>query len=154
MAHPSPTQRATIIFSSVGCPCYTNIHESEFLSNQSTLQQLMQVIHDRRDNPPAKSYTTSLFNAGVPMIGEKVMEEAGELVESAGEYCANRDDTTARNSDTNDEKKQHVIHEAADLVYHTLVMLSHCGLDFTDVEQELASRFGVSGIDEKNSRKK
>ena len=114
----------------------------------------MQVIHDRRDNPPAKSYTTSLFNGGVPMIGGKVMEEAGELVESAGEYCADRDDTVDGNSASNDKKKQNVIHEAADLVYHTLVMISHCGLDFADVEQELASRFGVSGIDEKNSRKK
>ncbi len=118
----------------------------------------MQVIHDRRDNPPAKSYTTTLFNGGVPKIGEKVTEEAGELVEAAGEYCDAREgdseNSGEHNSASNDEKKQHVVHEAADLVYHAMVMLSHCGLDLTDVEQELAGRFGVSGIDEKASRKK
>ena len=108
----------------------------------NALYALMSVIHDRRANPPPKSYTTHLFAGGVTRIGGKVTEEASELVEAA----------TAYESAPSDENKKHVVHEAADLVYHTLVMLSHCGLDLSDVERELAGRFGISGIDEKASR--
>lgn len=102
------------------------------------LSRLMEVINDRRDNPPAKSYTTTLFSGGVDKIGGKILEEAGEVVEAAREEgAAGRD---------------HLVHEAADLIYHLWVMLSHHRIDLDDVEAELARRFGVSGLDEKASR--
>jgi phosphoribosyl-ATP pyrophosphohydrolase len=104
----------------------------------SVLQRLFRVIEDRRINPPKKSYTTSLFEGGVPKIASKIAEEAVEVNEAAAE--------------DGDEGRQHLVEEAADLVYHLLVMLAHRQVTLTDVEQVLAGRFGVSGIDEKESR--
>ncbi|MEW4455965.1 phosphoribosyl-ATP diphosphatase [Bremerella sp. JC817] len=104
----------------------------------NVLAALMAVIEDRRANPPEKSYTTKLFNGGVPKIGEKIMEEAAEVVEAAGEE--------------GDEGRQHLIYEAGDLIYHLFVMLGHKGIALEEVEAELGRRFGVSGIDEKASR--
>ncbi|MFA8018878.1 phosphoribosyl-ATP diphosphatase [Bremerella cremea] len=104
----------------------------------NVLSALMAVIEDRRANPPEKSYTTKLFNGGVPKIGEKIMEEAAEVVEAAGEE--------------GDEGRQHLIYEAGDLIYHLFVMLGHKGIALEEVEAELGRRFGVSGIDEKASR--
>lgn len=105
----------------------------------SVLHRLMAVVEDRRRNPPEKSYTTKLFAGGVPKIGEKVMEEAGETVEAAGE--------------PGEEGRQHLIREASDLLYHLFVLLAHGDVSLAEVESELARRFGVSGLDEKASRK-
>ena len=98
----------------------------------------MAIIEDRRANPPEKSYTTKLFNGGVPKIGEKILEEAAEVVEAAGE--------------SGEEGRKHLVYEAADLIYHLFVMLGYHQIPLAEVEAELARRFGVSGIDEKASR--
>lgn len=98
----------------------------------------MAIIEDRRANPPEKSYTTKLFNGGVPKIGEKIIEEAAEVVEAAGE--------------PGEEGRKHLVYEAADLIYHLFVMLGYHEIPLSEVEAELARRFGVSGIDEKASR--
>jgi len=98
----------------------------------------MAVIEDRRDNPPEKSYTNKLLAGGVPKIGEKIMEEAAEVVEAAAE--------------PGEEGRSHLIYEAADLLYHLFVMLGHHEIKLPEVEAELARRFGISGIDEKESR--
>lgn len=102
------------------------------------LQQLMAVIEDRKANPPAKSYTTKLFAGGVPKIGEKILEEAREVVEAA--------------SEPGPEGRAHVIYEAADVTYHLMVLLGHLGIGWSEVEAELGRRFGISGIDEKAAR--
>ncbi len=104
------------------------------------LQRLMDVVLDRKANPPAKSYTTTLFKGGVEKIGAKITEEAAEVVEAAGE--------------PGEEGRQHLIREAADLIFHVLVMLGHRDTHLSEVEAELARRFGLSGIDEKASRGK
>ena len=52
----------------------------EAMPNSSVFRQLMAVIEDRKANPPARSYTTSLFQGGIARIGGKVIEEAGEVV--------------------------------------------------------------------------
>jgi phosphoribosyl-ATP pyrophosphohydrolase len=108
--------------------------------NDSILAQLMAVVADRKANPPAKSYTTSLFAGGVEKIGGKITEEAAEVVEAAGE--------------PGDAGREHLVREAADLIYHLLVMLAQRDTSLAEVEAELAKRFGISGIDEKASRKK
>ena len=54
-------------------------------STTSVVAQLMAVIEERKRNPPAKSYTTTLLNGGIPKIGGKVQEEAREVVEAAYE---------------------------------------------------------------------
>ncbi len=100
----------------------------------------MAVIEDRRTNPPPKSYTTSLFQGGVDRIGSKIVEEAAEVVEAAGE--------------PGDEGRSHFIYESADLLYHLFVMLGYKGVALAEVENELARRFGMSGIDEKAARPK
>jgi phosphoribosyl-ATP pyrophosphohydrolase len=104
----------------------------------SIFQQLMDVIADRKAHPPQRSYTTSLFAGGVDKIGVKLAEEAAEVVEAAGE--------------AGEAGREHLIREAADLVYHLFVMLGYREVSLGEVEAELARRFGVSGLDEKASR--
>ncbi|HTU24068.1 MAG TPA: phosphoribosyl-ATP diphosphatase [Pirellulales bacterium] len=104
------------------------------------LDQLMLTIEERKASRSAGSYTTRLLEGGVPAIGKKVLEEAAEVVEAAGEPHA--------------EGREHLVREAADLVYHLLVMLAARDATLDDVEEELARRFGISGLEEKASRKK
>jgi phosphoribosyl-ATP pyrophosphohydrolase len=106
----------------------------------SVLQQLMATIQDRKVQAPPRSYTTQLLVAGVERIGEKLLEEAREVVDAAGEPAS-----AAAHS--------HVIHEAADVVYHLFVLLAHQNVSLNEVEAELERRFGVSGLDEKAARK-
>jgi phosphoribosyl-ATP pyrophosphohydrolase len=105
---------------------------------ENVLAHLMAIVEDRKANPPAKSYTTTLFAGGVPKIGEKIREEADEVVEAAAE--------------PGEEGRTHLIREAADLIYHLFVMLGYRDVRLAEVEAELARRFGISGIDEKASR--
>lgn len=105
----------------------------------NVLHQLLRVIQQRKENPPERSYTTSLFAGGVEKIGRKIMEEAGEVIEAAQEPGA--------------EGHQHLVCEAADLIYHLLVLLGYKETDLTEVENELARRFGICGLDEKESRR-
>lgn len=97
-------------------------------------------------DPGAKSWTVKLLAGELSLISGKVTEEAAELVEAAAEIeAATTDAERAAATD-------HFIAEAGDLLYHTLVLLRREGVDLSRVEQELARRFGVSGIDEKASR--
>jgi phosphoribosyl-ATP pyrophosphohydrolase len=77
---------------------------------------------------------------GVEKIGAKIVEEAREVVEAAGE--------------PGDAGREHFLREVADLVYHVMVMMRYRESSWGDVEAELARRFGVSGIEEKATRKK
>jgi phosphoribosyl-ATP pyrophosphohydrolase len=106
----------------------------------SVLDRLMAVIEDRKANPPAKSYTTSLLAGGVDKIGGKLLEEADELVEAA------------HTADAGQPEREHMIYEAGDVLYHLLVLLAYRDVRLAEVEAELARRFGVSGLDEKASR--
>jgi phosphoribosyl-ATP pyrophosphohydrolase/phosphoribosyl-AMP cyclohydrolase len=100
-----------------------------------TLESLERVVVSRRGGPADRSYTSRLFSGGVPKIGGKVTEEAGELVAAAAA-----------------ESDERVVSEAADLLYHMLVLLAFRGLPLARVEDELARRFGTSGLDEKAAR--
>ena len=108
------------------------------MDSATVFAKLMAVIEDRKANPPAKSYTTALFQGGVAKIGGKILEEAGEVVEAAG--------------DPGDAGRSHLIYEAADLIYHLFVLLGHRDVKLPEVEAELARRFGLSGVDEKAAR--
>ncbi len=112
------------------------------MADSSVLRQLMQTIQDRKANPPERSYTTHLLEGGAPRIGEKITEEAAEVVQAAEEAL----DPNAT------EGHQHLVHEAADLIYHLFVMLGLCEVELAEVEAELAKRFGTSGLDEKAAR--
>jgi len=104
------------------------------------LDELERTIAERAANPSSKSYTTKLINGGVEAIGAKIVEEAMEVVEAAGE--------------AGDTGRQHFLREAGDLVYHLMVLIRQQNCSFADVEAELARRAGVSGLEEKASRKK
>ena len=104
----------------------------------TVLAQLMQVIVDRKVHRPASSYTTKLLDGGAAAIGKKITEEAAEVVEAAGEL--------------GDPGHDHLVREAADLIYHLFVMLASRDVGLDEVETELARRFGISGLDEKASR--
>ncbi|HEY1065312.1 MAG TPA: phosphoribosyl-ATP diphosphatase [Pirellulales bacterium] len=111
---------------------------SAFSPDASVLARLAQVIAERKANPSGKSYTASLLAGGPPKIGKKIVEEAHEVVEASQE--------------SGPGAREHVIHEAADVLYHLLVLLGWCDVPLSEVEAELGRRFGVSGLDEKASR--
>ena len=105
------------------------------------LDELAQILEQRKSSSSDKSYVASLHAEGINKILEKVGEEATETIIAAKEYDANVDTT-----------KKAVIHETADLWFHTMVMLSHLGLEPNKVLEELEKRFNISGLDEKASR--
>ena len=105
------------------------------------LDELARILEQRKSSSSDKSYVSSLHAKGINKILEKVGEEATETIIAAKEYDANVDAT-----------KKAVIHETADLWFHTMVMLSHLGLEPNKVLEELEKRFNISGLDEKASR--
>lgn len=103
------------------------------------LKALGEVLEQRKQADPEHSYVASLHKKGLNKILEKVGEECTETIIAAKD---------AQNSGNLDE----VIYETADLWFHSLVALSHLGAKPEDVLNQLASRFGLSGIDEKAQR--
>lgn len=103
-----------------------------------TFAELSRIIAERKANPSDDSYTCKLLAGGVAKIAGKITEEAGEVNEAAAE--------------PGDDGRAHLIREAADLVYHLLVMLAARDAGAEDVAAELARRFGVSGLEEKRNR--
>lgn len=108
-------------------------------SSGSILTALMDVIAERKARPAgSRSYVKSLMEGGLPRIGYKITEEAAEVVAAADE--------------PGPEGRVHLVHEVADLLFHTCVLLGFQDIPWADVEAELARRFGISGIDEKEAR--
>lgn len=98
------------------------------------LSRLEATIRARQGGDPASSYVASLFARGTAKIAQKVGEEATETVIAA---LAQPDKLAS---------------EAADLVFHLLVLLADAGLSLADVTAELARREGLSGLEEKARR--
>jgi len=93
------------------------------------LERLYQTIQDRKRSPKPDSYVSSLLQGGADKVLKKVVEEAGEVVLAA-----------------KGGKKEEIIYETADLLFHTLVALGYHDIKPEEVYQELASRFGKSGL--------
>ena len=100
-----------------------------------TLPALFRTLEERSRGAGAKSYTRSLLDKGCAKIGEKVTEEAQEYVQALLQ-----------------ESNERVLSEAADLTYHMLVGLLARGVTLRQLEQQLATRFGLSGLEEKANR--
>ena len=102
------------------------------------LLKLADLIKKRRSSNREDSYVKSLLEDGTKKINEKVFEETLELIEAT----------------TTDflGKEEKVIHEMADLWFHTMVLIENEGLELEDVLSELESRLGTSGHEEKSSR--
>ena len=99
------------------------------------LKQIADILEQRKGMAPDSSYVASLYAKGLDSILKKVGEEATETVIAA-----------------KDGDAKQIVYETADLWFHTLVMLAHQGLKPDDVLQELARRFGKSGLQEKAER--
>ena len=99
------------------------------------LQRLGQVLAERRSADPASSYVAGLYARGEDAILRKLLEEAGETL------------LASKQGD-----KLGLVREAADLWFHTLVLLAWHGLSADDVLAELRRREGISGVDEKARR--
>ena len=97
------------------------------------LSKLADVIESRKDSNAGESYVASLFEKGSEKIAQKVGEEGVELALAS-------------------VTEGKVVSEAADLLFHMMILLSDKGLTLDDVAAELASREGISGHDEKAGR--
>jgi phosphoribosyl-ATP pyrophosphohydrolase len=104
--------------------------------SEDILKRLTETLEARKSAAPDSSYVAKLHAKGLDAILKKIGEEATETVMAA-----------------KDGQNEKIIYEVADLWFHTLVLLSHKGLSVQDVLNELARREGVSGIEEKASRK-
>jgi phosphoribosyl-ATP pyrophosphohydrolase/phosphoribosyl-AMP cyclohydrolase len=93
------------------------------MSDITFLEKLEKTIQDRKANPSEESYTSSLFKKGVNKVAQKVGEEAVELVIEA-----------------KDDNEELFLNEAADLMYHYIVLLVQKGYSLDDVIQILKSR--------------
>ncbi|HYA39075.1 MAG TPA: phosphoribosyl-ATP diphosphatase [Candidatus Methylomirabilis sp.] len=99
------------------------------------LNKLAAVLEARRNADPQSSYVADLYAKGLDAILKKIGEEATETVLAAK---------------TGERDK--IVHETADLWFHTLIMLAQTGVKPDDILAELERRFGTSGLDEKAAR--
>lgn len=106
------------------------------MSQADILQQLYDVVVQRKASDPKTSYTASLYAKGRAKIAQKVGEEG---VETA--IAAVQDDPQA------------TINESADLLFHLWILWADMGITPQQVIAELETRLGTSGLDEKRSRK-
>ena len=106
----------------------------------SLLRQLATVLDSRKRLRPAGSYTVELLDAGHATMSAKIVEEAYELIAAVGE--------------DQDSPSGDIAHEAADLIYHVLVLLTASDVSWDEVERELQTRFGISGLEERARRPK
>ena len=104
--------------------------------NMDMLHRISETLLERRKADPETSYTAQLMSKGPDAILKKIGEETAELIMAGKEG-----------------NRLHVVWESTDVLYHTMVLLAFYGLSIEDVLQEMRRREGVSGIDEKKSRK-
>lgn len=102
--------------------------------------RLMAQLHQRSKELPEGSYTTKLIQGGLAKMGGKVVEEVFEVIEAAREE--------------GQPGREHVTREACDVLYHLFVVLATRQITVDDLRAELERREGVSGIVEKQNRKK
>lgn len=112
---------------------------------ESIIEKLGDVLAGRKTASPDSSYTASLFTAGLPKIEAKLREELAELIEAAERLESAQEGAEGRNA---------LVHEAADLWFHTMVLLAYYDARPVSVLETLERRLGVSGLEEKRARKK
>ncbi len=100
------------------------------------LHRVAETVAQRRNADPDSSYVSSLFSKGTDAICKKVAEESAETIMAA-----------------KDGNRLQIVREVTDVWFHTLILLQHFGLSVDDILAEFRRREGVSGIDEKKSRK-
>lgn len=101
------------------------------------LERLSRVLEERKHADPEGSYVAGLYAKGLDAILKKIGEEATETVMAAKDGDADK-----------------IVHEVADLWFHSLILLARQGLGPELVLAELDRRFGLSGIEEKATRER
>ncbi|MBD3841432.1 MAG: bifunctional phosphoribosyl-AMP cyclohydrolase/phosphoribosyl-ATP diphosphatase HisIE [Campylobacterales bacterium] len=122
---------------------FTDIQTTNIISNvqvdttsaYGVVDTLYHTICQKKNDDPTKSYTAKLLQGKQNSMLKKIVEESGEFTFAI-----------------KDDNEEEIIYEAADLLYHSLVALASKNISPDRIKQELARRFGLSGIEEKNSR--
>ena len=109
--------------------------EVDTTSAYGVIDTLYHTIQEKKNDDPKKSYTAKLLQGEENSMLKKIVEESGEFTFAI-----------------KDNDSEEIIYEAADITYHVLVALASKNISPHRVKQELARRFGMSGIEEKNSR--
>ena len=104
-------------------------------STYGVIDTLYHTLLERKQADPESSYTAKLYAKGDNAILKKVAEESGEFLLAV-----------------KDGNGDEIVYEAADLLYHALVALAHKDISPDRIRQELARRFGLSGLEEKARR--
>lgn len=112
---------------------------------ETIIEKLADVLRERKKASTDTSYAASLMAAGLPKLEAKLNEELEELIEAGRQVQMAREDA---------EERDALVHEAADLWFHSMVLLSHFDISPALVLKELERRFGTSGLDEKRTRNK
>ena len=111
--------------------------------NTHILDKLYDILQQRKNANAQGSYVASLYAGGTDKIAKKILEEAQEFI----------DEALLLDKDGEDFKTQkNMRNEAADLLFHMIVMLSHHNIPLSDIFETLEQRFGTSGHDEKAGR--
>lgn len=105
--------------------------------SDDVFNRLAEILEERKQADPDNSYVASLYHGGTDKILKKLGEEATETI-IAGKGG----------------KRDEIIYETADLWFHSLVLLAHNDISPQIILDELDRRFGLSGLEEKASRRK
>lgn len=109
------------------------------------LNQIHEILVQRKDADPKKSYVAKLYKRGTPKIAQKIGEEAAEAIIEA---------IRVEEKPKSKKRRNDLKEELADLLFHISVLQAHLGITPDEIFEILGSRFGVSGLDEKASREK
>lgn len=130
------TGRKSCFFTDITTGNVTSDVEVDTSAAYGVIDTLYHTIQEKKNDDPTKSYTAKLIQGKQNSMLKKIVEEAGEFTFAVKD---------------NDEEE--MIYEGADLMYHCLVALASQNISPDRIKQELTRRFGLSGIEEKNSRK-
>jgi len=129
------TGRKSCFFTDIQKGETTHEAEVDTTALYGVIDTLYHTILERKNSDPKSSYTAKLLQGKENSMLKKIVEEAGE-------FCFA----------VKDDHEEEIIYECADLTYHVLVALGKKGITPDRIKQELARRFGMSGIEEKNRR--
>ena len=129
------TGRKSCFFTDLKTDEITTEIEVDTTQAYGVIDTLYHTILEKKNDDPKQSYTAKLLQGNENSMLKKVVEEAGEFT-----YAVKDNDI--------DE----IIYEGADLMYHCLVAMASKNVSPDRIKQELTRRFGIGGIEEKNSR--
>ena len=130
------TGRKSCFFTDIKTGEVTSDIEIDTGGAYGVIDTLYHTIQSKKHEDTEKSYTAKLLQGDENSMLKKIVEEAGEFTFAI-----------------KDKNEKEIISEGADLMYHCLVALASQNISPDRIKQELSKRFGISGIEEKNSRK-